>query len=600
MNRTGIKDFFIKYKAELIAFFVVFLVFAPSLRYGFQVDWDDSSYVCNNPYLTFTWENIVRCFTIGTIGLLTPITTFSLMLDRLIWQTQEVAFGYRLTNILLHAGCAILLLNIIKRLGVRTWIACCCALFWAIQPQRLESVVWIAERKDVLSGFFALASFFIFMKAPGNWKNITGAVIMFLLSLLSKPSAIGLPLAACVYLCYINPKKFNWKYILYGLLAMGGVVAFLCWFLKIFPNFLPMPRLLSVVTHNFLFYTVNGIIPLETSPCYPYVDWSDIWMVPAAIILFAGIFYLAGKSKMDNKSFSLYLLAFLLVFAALFAPFTGAFIFNPTDYADRYAYFPNLALWVFLGYFLERVFKNYEPAIRYLKLAGFVLGICMIGMTLWNMQMWKDSPTLVRWGIYSHEIPNDKFLMLHAKYGFMEQDPEVLQETLDALRKKDQIPDLPRDDARNKRGRKCTIDALDLSIDILYAKYFKITGKQAESAERYASALQKYDNFVTTNQEVLLLERDYYESMFKFLLMEFLYEINDEARIAHLETWACKTTDRFGKVLPDYGVMGAFKYYKKDYQGAIDVWKKCLDDKKNAPNILENIRRAEAKLNELK
>jgi hypothetical protein len=259
-----------------------------------------------------------------------------------------------------------------------------------------------------------------------------------------------------------------------------------------------------------------------------------------------------------------------------------------------------LAVWVFLGYLLERVLKNYEPSVRYLKLAGVLLGAYMIGMTLWNMQMWKDSPTLVRWGIYSHELPNDKFLMIHAKYGFMEQDPGILQETLDVLRKKDQIPDLPRDDARNKLGRKCTIDALDLSIDILYAKYFRITNKPAESAERSASALKKYDNFVTTNQEVLLLERDLYEPAFKFLVMEFLFEIKDEARIAHFENWACKTTDRAGNVLPDYAIMGTLKYYKKDYQGAIDDWNKLLKTNKKAPNVIENIRRAEAKLKESK
>ena len=599
MNKTAIKEFFQKYKFQLLTFFFVIAVFSPSLPYGFQVDWDDSSYVCNNPYLTFTWDNLVRCFTVGTIGLLTPVTTFSLMLDRLIWQTQEVAFGYRLTNILFHAGSAVLLFSIIKRLGVRTWLACCCALFWAVQPQRLESVVWIAERKDVLSGFFALASFFIFMKAPGNWKNITGAIILFLLSLLSKPSAIGLPLAACVYLCYTNPQKFNWKYILYGILSMGGIVGLLCWFLNIFPSFIPMPRLLSVVIHNALFYTVNGIIPLETSPCYPYIDWSDIWMVPVGAVLLGMILFLSKKAKIDNKSLGLSFLAFLLVFAALFAPFTGAFIFNPTDYADRYAYFPNLAVWVFLAFFLERVIKKYDHVLPYLKLAGCLLGVYMVGMTLWYMPMWKDSPTLIRWGVYSHELPNDKFLMIHAKYGFLEQDPEVLQETLDALRKKDQIPDLPRDDARNKQGRKCTIDALDLSIDILFAKYYKITGNQTEASKKFTQALKKYDHFVSSNGEVLLLERNLYESAFKFLVMDLLFEVNDDARIAHFETWAGKTTDRAGKVLQDYGVTGALKYHKKDYQGAIDDWKKILETNKNAPGVLENIRRAEAKLKEL-
>ena len=598
MNKTAVKDFLKKYQTELIAFFLVFAVFAPSLRYGFQTDWDDSAYVCNNPYLTFTWDNIIRCFSTGTLGLRTPLTTFSFMLDRLIWQTQEVAFGYRLTNILLHAASSVLLLKIIKRLGVRPRLALCCALFWAIQPQRLESVVWIAERKDVLSGFFALLSFYIFMRSPFNWKNITGAVFLFVLSLLAKPSAIGLPLAACVYLCYIKPEKFNWKYILAGIGSMGAIVFLLCHFLNIFPKFIPMPRLFSVVFHNALFYSVNGIIPLETNPCYPYIDWSDFWMVPVAVMILFIMLYLGRKAQMDNKSLRMYFLAFLLVFAALFAPFTGAFIFNPTDYADRYSYFPNLAVWVFLAFLLERVFSHYEAPVRYLKLAGIVLGVYMIGMTLWYMPMWKDTLTLVRWGIYTSEVPNDKFLMIHAKYGFIENDPEILQETMDFLKKKDRIPNLPRDDERMKTGRKCTIDALDLSINIIFGRYYTITNKPLEAAAMYEKAIQKYDHFVSTNQQVLLLERHYYEASFKHLVMQLFLDTNDKDRLRHMETWASKTTDRYGKIFQDYGFTGALKFHRKDYQGAIDDWKKILELNKKAPNVLENIRRAEQKLKE--
>lgn len=599
MDRAAIKDFFKKYKVEFISFFVVIAVFAPSLKYGFQVDWDDSTYVIKNPYLVFSWENLVHCFTTPTIGLLTPLTSFSFMLDRLIWQTQEVAFGYRLTNILLHAASTVFLIGIIKHLGVRSWLAFCCALFWAVHPQRLESVVWIAERKDVLSGFFALASFFVFMKAPGKWKNITGAVLLFLLSLLSKPSAIGLPLAACVYLCYKNPQKFNWKYILYGLCGMGAIVIGLCFFLNIFPNFIPMPRLFSVVSHNALFYTVNGIFPVEISPCYPYVDWHDIWMIPAALIMVIILVVLGRKAEMSDKSILMTFLAFLLVFAALFAPFTGAFIFNPTDYADRYAYFPNLAVWIFLGFFLEQIFRKNLPAVSYIKLLGCVLGVSLAGLTLWYMQMWKDSRTLVRWGIYTHDLPNDKFLMIYAKHGFMDSDPGILQETVEILRKKQQIPDIPRDTDRDRLGRKCTVDALDMSAHILYAKYYRISGQSGKAAEYTLLANQKYDHFVTTNQEVLLLERHIYESGFKYLLLEFFAGNNDVMRMNHMEKWASKTTDRYGKIFPDHSFNGALKFYRKDYRGAISDWNEALKTHKNSPDILKNIRIAEQKLREL-
>ena len=302
---------------------------------------------------------------------------------------------------------------------------------------------------------------------------------------------------------------------------------------------------------------------------------------------------------MQTKEIMQYLLAFALVFAALFAPFTGAFIFNPTDYADRYAYFPNLAVWVFLAILLERVFTKYHPAVRYLKLAGIILGVYMIGATFWNMQMWKDSLTLVRWGMFSYEYPNDKFIMIHAKYGYLEQDPEMLKESLDLLKKLDQHPNLPRDNERNKQARKCTIDALALSIDILYGKYYRITGNPVKAEEYFSKATEKYDYFVSANKNVLLLERDLYEPSFKYLIMQLFLETNDQNRLNHLETWASKTTDRYGNVFPDYIFTAALKYNRKDYQGAIKDWKNILESQKNAPNVLENIRRAEEKLKEL-
>lgn len=582
MKQNSIVDFLKKHTAEWIILAVTFAVFAQSLSFDFLTDWDDSAYVVHNPYLTFSWENIVHCFTTDTIGLLTPLTSFSFMLDHLIWQTREVAFGYRLTNLLLHAGCALLLLNILKRLGIRTALACFCVLLWVIHPQRLESVVWISERKDVLSGFFALASFLVFMKAPGKWKNILGAVLLFLLSLLAKPSAIGLPLAACVYLCYINPEKFNWKYIFAGIAGMSGIVLLLCWFLNIYPDFIPMPRLLSVVSHNALFYFTNGIIPWETNPCYPYVDWHDFWLIPATAGIIAAILFFGRKAGMSWKWLGMYFLAAGLVFCAMFAPFTGAFRFNPTDYADRYSYFPNLAVWTFLGYFLEQLFRKKENLIPGFRIIGIVLIICSAAATLWYQPFWKDSQTLARWAVYSYELPNDKFLMHHVKTGFITQDPTPIEEALVVLRKKQQIPDIPRDDERYRTGRNCTIDMLEIAVEILKTNFDQ--------------AVIEYDQFALNNKKILLLEKHLYEGQLKYLIMQLFIIKKDEQRLAHFETWGKTTTDRYGKVSQDYNITAALKFYKKDYQGAIEDWKVLLKTNPGDPDILANIRIAEDKM----
>ena len=91
--------FFRRYLPELLAAAVTMLVFAPSLAYGFLTDWDDSYYVVHNPHIAFTLENIRYYLHGNTLGLWTPLTMYSLMLDHLIWGGTESAFGFHLTNL---------------------------------------------------------------------------------------------------------------------------------------------------------------------------------------------------------------------------------------------------------------------------------------------------------------------------------------------------------------------------------------------------------------------------------------------------------------------------------------------------------------------
>lgn len=582
MKAEQIKDFAKKYWVELCTFFLVLIVFLPSIPYGFQADWDDAYYVSSNPYLSFTWENICGCFSRSTLGLLTPLTTFSFMVDYLVWGGNEFAGGYRLTNILFHCGAAVLFIRILKHLGIRDGLVFACVLFWAIQPQRLESVVWISERKDVLSMFFALFSFLVFMKAPGDWKRILISFFLFLLSLLAKPSAIGLPMVAAVYICYWKPEKFKWKILLSGVILATALSVCLFWYLKIRLSFLPMPSLFSVVFHNALFYIVNGIFPWETNPCYPYVDWHDFWLVPAFLFLCVFTVYLARSTGFTWKKLGMTVLAFSVVYAALFAPFTGALKFNATDYADRYSYFPNLAVWAFLGYFLEQVFREKSYLIPRFRIAGILLFLFAAGSVLWYMPFWKDSQTLARWAVYSDDLPNDRFVIIHAKTGFITQDPSPITESLEYLKRKQQYPAFPREHKNIKKGRDGTITVFDISAEILKGNF--------------PQASVKIDRLISDSESLLLIDKDIYEDLFKYLVMQMFVITKDEARLAAFEKWGKNKKDSKGKTVQDYAVTAFMKYHRKDYLGAISDWRELLKEKKNSPDILENIRRAEEKL----
>jgi len=139
----------------MLAVIVTVIVFIPSINYRFLPEWDDSHYLASQ-HLKLTLDNLRYWLTGTTQGLYTPVTSYSFMIDYNLFSHNPA--GCRILNLLLHCGSVLFLIVILKRLRVSPLIAAAAALLWAVYPQRIPSVVWIAERKDVLAVFFALAS----------------------------------------------------------------------------------------------------------------------------------------------------------------------------------------------------------------------------------------------------------------------------------------------------------------------------------------------------------------------------------------------------------------------------------------------------------
>lgn len=573
--------FFRRFLPELLAAAVTMLVFAPSLAYGFLTDWDDSYYVVHNPHIAFTLENIRYYLHGNTLGLWTPLTMYSLMLDHLIWGGTESAFGFHLTNLLLHGCSAALFTGILRALGLRKGLALACALFWALSPQRLESVVWIAERKDVLSGFLALLSFRLFLVNPEKLRWLLPSILCFLLSLTAKPTAVGLPAAAAVWLCWKYPERFRWKTVLAGAAGVAAVMAALVLFLRFRPEFEAFPRCITVVLHNLLFYSVNGVLPLETNPCYPYIDWSDWWMIPGFFAFAGGLAALSRTAGIAWKTIGLSFLGFGIVFGVFFMPFTGAVVYAPVDYADRYSYLPNLAVWACIGFLLERIFREHPNWIPRFGWAGAALGVFVLGSTLWHMPFWKDSATLGRWGVYSFELPNDRFLVLHAQLGLWNSDPVPIREALEKLHRKNSRPDLPRETEYTRETRRGTIQAFEMAAALL-------EGKRQEA---YAI----FDAFIPKAETTPLYNFELYDARLKELLFRSFLETNDRARLAAFEKWG-STVIVDGKDVPNYPVTAILKYLKQDYAGAIRDWQYMIDHDSAFPGIQDYIRNAEMQL----
>src|SRR5436190_20704067 len=130
-------------------------LYLPVLHYQF-INYDDPEYVAQNRIVQsgLTCDGIIWAFNGSHSGNWHPVAWLSHMLDAQIY--GQNAGGHHFTNVLFHAGNTVLLFLVLSSITSSTWKSACVAALFAFHPFRVESVAWVAERKDVLSGFFGL------------------------------------------------------------------------------------------------------------------------------------------------------------------------------------------------------------------------------------------------------------------------------------------------------------------------------------------------------------------------------------------------------------------------------------------------------------
>src|SRR6266404_4698481 len=175
---------------------IVWIAFGQTLHHDF-VNYDDGPYVSSNPRIIngLTPGNVQWAFTHIHAANWHPLTTISHMLDCQLYGLQP--WGHHLTNILLHAAAAILLFLALRELTGTLWPSLLVAAVFAVHPLRVESVAWVSERKDVLSGVFFMLTLWAYARyargngAPYFWY-LTVA-ILFALGLMCKPTLVTVP-----------------------------------------------------------------------------------------------------------------------------------------------------------------------------------------------------------------------------------------------------------------------------------------------------------------------------------------------------------------------------------------------------------------------
>lgn len=177
---------------------VTVLAYVGSFDGGFVSD-DIRRVQDNETIRSLDWRHLKEIFTTFDGANYMPLKVLSLAVDYRLFGPSPA--GFHATNLALHVGCALLVWAILLRLGMRPPTACITALLWAVHPLQVESVAWISERKNVLSGLFFFAAFGAYLRFSERRRarDYLAVLALYVLAVLSKMNTMVLPAVCLAY-----------------------------------------------------------------------------------------------------------------------------------------------------------------------------------------------------------------------------------------------------------------------------------------------------------------------------------------------------------------------------------------------------------------
>ncbi|MBI2525909.1 MAG: hypothetical protein HYV93_07980 [Candidatus Rokubacteria bacterium] len=429
---TGAPPFPLWSDALLVAL-VTLIAFLPGI-FGEFVGWDDDrNYLDLISWRGLGLSQLTWMFTAFHMGHYHPLTWLTLGADYVIWGLNPL--GFHLTSLLLHMAAVVIFLLVARRLlsaavpaglgdpALRVGAAAA-ALLFAVHPLRVESVVWLSERRDVLSGFLYLLTVLAYLEAVAARRDevlrsarrwYAASVILFAAALLSKALVVSLPAALVILDVYplrrlggqagwmTSAARRVWAekvpFVLLGL--AGTVVAFLARAplqaavgLKDFG----IVERAALSLYGYAFYLRKMLLPYGLSPLYEMHQGFDLFGAPvrwsaAAVLLLATVVAIMRRRWPA-------LAAAAAAYAITLLPVIGVVQSGPQITADRYTYLACLG-WALLagagvGWCAERWMARAPGRVAWgAALAATTLVIIvLVGTTARQSLIWLDSVSL--------------------------------------------------------------------------------------------------------------------------------------------------------------------------------------------------------------
>lgn len=429
---------------SLFSSLLTFIIFINAKDNSF-VALDDYAYIVNNSNIEhINLKSLLFYFTSYFEGNWHPVTMLSLAIDRAFWGLN--AYGYHLTNIMLHCGTVLCLCYIFYALARFNKLlkyshdtaysfyssgldlatdsyfpelvgSVAAALFFGLHPLRVESVVWASERKDVLCIFFIVLSILTYVNGVLNFNSrlldikskwYYLSLLFAVIAQMSKPTSVSLPLILVLIDWYPMGRIENRSEFIKSLFTKIPFIAVACFgaIVTLFSQqiairYSPEVSLLSrslIACKAFIFYIYVTVVPVGLTAFYMHPGEVSIWLQPEYLVCVVLVALLL-LFEIYISRFSRIWPAILIFYFITIMPMLGLIQVGGQWAADRYSYLPSIGFAFLWGCSIAYCIKLYIRKVYCIQAVCFLLVAviqltCYTLITLRQISVWKNTETL--------------------------------------------------------------------------------------------------------------------------------------------------------------------------------------------------------------
>ena len=419
---------------------LTWLVFGQTLRHDF-INYDDPRYVYENTKITsgVSLSGIAWAFTHIHSMNWHPLTTISHMLDCQVYGLKPG--GHHFTNVLLHIVAAILLFLALQEMTGTFWNSAFVAAVFAIHPLRVESVAWIAERKDVLSGVFfmlTLLAYVHYVRLPSIGRYL---VVVFALAcgLMSKPMLVTLPFVLLLLdhwpLDRIRGrfwKRVAEKIPLLALSAVSSIGTLVAQKGAVgWTEELPILERINNAIISYVLYIWQMVWPANLAVFYPHPENRLLpWEIISSLLLLVCVTAIAIALRKQRP----YLITGWLWYLGMLVPVIGLVQVGWQGRADRYTYLPQIGLYIAITWTVADLTALWRRQRTILSTAA----ILTIGVLTWRAWAqtwyWRDSEILFKHALAvttNNDVAENNLGIVYLRQGNVDEAISLLQAAVD-------------------------------------------------------------------------------------------------------------------------------------------------------------------------